>query len=97
LNEIARERIRTLVDSNDGFYIAEMDMKLRGPGEFFGTKQSGIPGLRFADLMRDGDVLEMARAEANALIQERKEEELRPVVRYIQEHWQRRYGLVQVG
>jgi ATP-dependent DNA helicase RecG len=98
LNEVARERIRTLVDSNDGFYIAEMDMKLRGPGEFFGTKQSGIPGLRLADLMRDADILEMARGEANALIQERKDpEEVRAVVRYIQEHWQRRYGLVQVG
>jgi ATP-dependent DNA helicase RecG len=98
MNEIARERIRTLVDSNDGFYIAEMDMKLRGPGEFFGTKQSGIPGLRLADLMRDADILDTARAETNALIQERKHpEELRTVVRYIQEHWQRRYGLVQVG
>jgi len=98
LNEIARERIRTLVDSNDGFYIAEMDMKLRGPGEFFGTRQSGIPGLRLADLMRDSDILDMARTETNALIQERKNpEELRTVVRYIQEHWQRRYGLVQVG
>lgn len=98
LNDIARERIRTLVDSNDGFYIAEMDMKLRGPGEFFGTKQSGIPGLRLADLLRDTDILDMARAEASALIQERKDsEELRAAVRYIQEHWQRRYGLVQVG
>jgi ATP-dependent DNA helicase RecG len=98
LNEIARERIRTLVDSNDGFYIAEMDMKLRGPGEFFGTKQSGIPGLRLADLMRDSDILDRARAEANALVQERKEpEEVLSAIRYIQEHWQRRYGLVQVG
>src|ERR1700736_1919909 len=45
LNDMARERIRTLVESNDGFYIAEMDMKLRGPGEFFGTRQSGLPTL----------------------------------------------------
>ena len=45
LNDLAAERIRTLVDSNDGFYISEMDMRLRGPGEFYGTKQSGIPGL----------------------------------------------------
>ena len=98
LNDVARERIRTLVESNDGFYIAEMDMKLRGPGEFFGTKQSGIPGLRLADLIRDGDVLEMARKEAHALIFDGKNsEELRAVVRYIQEHWQRRYALVQVG
>jgi ATP-dependent DNA helicase RecG len=97
LNQIAAERIRTLVDSNDGFYIAEMDMKLRGPGEFFGTKQSGVPGLRLADLIRDSDVLEMARGEAQALLEGRDAEEWKVVVHYIQEHWQRRYGLVQVG
>jgi ATP-dependent DNA helicase RecG len=98
LNEIARERIRTMVDSNDGFFIAEMDMKLRGPGEFFGTKQSGVPGLRLADLLRDVDILDLARKEARALL-ERTESpsELRSVIRYIQENWQRRYGLVQVG
>ena len=97
LNEVARERIRTLVESNDGFYIAEMDMKLRGPGEFFGTKQSGIPGLRLADLMRDGEILELARDEARRLIQSESNEEVRAVNRYIQENWQRRYGLVLVG
>ncbi|MBV8731233.1 MAG: ATP-dependent DNA helicase RecG, partial [Acidobacteriia bacterium] len=52
LNDAARERIRTLVDSTDGFYIAEMDLKLRGPGEFFGTKQSGLPSLRVANILR---------------------------------------------
>jgi ATP-dependent DNA helicase RecG len=97
LNDVARERIRTLVDSNDGFYIAEMDMKLRGPGEFFGTKQSGVPGLRLADLIRDADVLETARKEAQTLVQGGNTEELRASVRYIQEHWQRKYALVQVG
>lgn len=97
MNDIARERIRTLLESNDGFYIAEMDMKLRGPGEFFGTRQSGIPGLRLADLVRDTDVLEMARAEAQRLIESRDSEELRAIVHYIQEHWQRKYGFVQVG
>ena len=97
LNDVARERIRTLVDSNDGFYIAEMDMKLRGPGEFFGTRQSGIPGLRLADLVRDADILETARAEAVRLIGDKDSAELRAVARYIQEHWQRRYGFVQVA
>ena len=97
LSQIAAERIRTLVDSNDGFHIAEMDMKLRGPGEFFGTKQSGVPGLRLADLIRDTDVLELARGEAQALLQGGNASEWKAVVRYIQEHWQRRYGLVQVG
>ena len=53
LNDTGRERIRTLVESNDGFYIAEMDMKLRGPGEFFGTKQSGLPALQIGNILRD--------------------------------------------
>jgi ATP-dependent DNA helicase RecG len=103
LSDVAGERIRTLVESNDGFYIAEMDMRLRGPGEFFGTKQSGIPGLRLADLLRDGDVLEMARSEVQKLIEasivqgSEASKEMPGVIRYIQEHWQRRYGLVQVG
>jgi ATP-dependent DNA helicase RecG len=98
LNDVARERIRTLVESNDGFYIAEMDMKLRGPGEFFGTKQSGIPGLHLADLLRDADVVETARSEAQKLIQDSASAaELRGIARYIQEHWQRKYALVQVG
>jgi ATP-dependent DNA helicase RecG len=98
MSEVARERIRTLVESNDGFYIADMDMRLRGPGEFFGTKQSGIPGLRIANLFRDADLLELARSEAQALVNSPENSEtLRDIVRYIQEHWQRQYGLVQVG
>ena len=97
LNDLARERIRTLVESNDGFYIATMDMKLRGPGEFFGTRQSGIPGLHLADLLRDADVLELARREAETFIASKDSDELRAAVRYIQEHWQRKYGLVQVA
>ena len=68
MNDTARERIRTLVESKDGFYIAEMDMKLRGPGEFFGTRQSGLPALRIANILRDGEILEIARAEAVAFV-----------------------------
>src|SRR6266478_5842705 len=59
LSEAGRERIRTLVESTDGFYIAEMDMKLRGPGEFFGTKQAGLPALRIGNILRDADILEI--------------------------------------
>jgi ATP-dependent DNA helicase RecG len=97
LGEVARERIRTLMESNDGFYIAEMDMRLRGPGEFFGTRQSGVPGLRLANLMRDTEILEQARSEAQRLIEEKPGDELSAAVSYIQENWQRRYGLVLVG
>ena len=98
LGEAARERIRTLVESTDGFYIAEMDMKLRGPGEFFGTRQSGLPSLRVANIIRDGEILEVARAEAMSFVEHPPTSEmLREAVAYIQTHWQRRYGLVQVG
>jgi ATP-dependent DNA helicase RecG len=98
LNDAGRERIRTLVDSNDGFYIAETDMKLRGPGEFFGTRQSGLPALQIANIVRDADVLEVARSEAAAFIAHPPDEdELRRAVAFIRDHWQRRYGLVQVG
>jgi ATP-dependent DNA helicase RecG len=98
LNDVARERIRTITESTDGFYIAEMDMKLRGPGEFFGTRQSGLPAFRVADVVRDKEILEIARNEATAFIEHPpSEEELRRAVAYIRDHWQRRYGLVQVG
>jgi ATP-dependent DNA helicase RecG len=98
LNDAGRERIRTLVESTDGFYIADMDMKLRGPGEFFGTRQSGLPALRVGNILRDGEVLEVARNEAAAFIANPPaEDDLRRAVAYIRDHWQRRYGLVQVG
>jgi ATP-dependent DNA helicase RecG len=98
LNDTARQRIQTLVGSNDGFHIAEMDLKLRGPGEFFGTRQSGLPSLRIADIVRDREWLEIARGEALAFIAHPPSQvELKRVVHYIRDHWQRRYGLVQVG
>jgi ATP-dependent DNA helicase RecG len=98
MNDAARERIRTLVESTDGFYISEIDLKLRGPGEFFGTKQSGLPSLRVANILRDTEILEVARGEAAAFIESPPgAEELQRAIRYIRDHWQRRYGLVTVG
>jgi len=98
MSETAQERVRTLVDSGDGFYIAEMDMKLRGPGEFFGTRQSGLPALQIGSIVRDADVLEVARNEAAAFVAHPPlEQELRRAVTFIRDHWQRRYGLAQVG
>jgi ATP-dependent DNA helicase RecG len=98
LNPNGKERIRTLVESNDGFYIAEMDMKLRGPGEFFGTKQSGLPALQIANIIRDLEILEIARSEAQRFIAHPPfEDDLKKAVAYIRDHWQRRYGLVQIG
>jgi ATP-dependent DNA helicase RecG len=98
MNEMAKERIRTLVDSTDGFHIAEMDLKLRGPGEFFGTKQSGLPSLRVANILRDSEILIIARREAVDFVNSPpSEQQLRRAVAYIRDHWQRRYGLVTVG
>ena len=97
MNDAARERIRTLVDSTDGFYISEMDLKLRGPGEFFGTKQAGLPSLRVANILRDAEILEVARREAvDFIARPPSQEALRRAVAYIRDHWQRRYGLVTV-
>ena len=98
LNDTGKERIRTLVDTTDGFLIAEMDLKLRGPGEFFGTKQSGIPALRIANILRDEDILVLARREAKEFVNDPpSKEDLAKAVTYIRDHWQRSYGLVQVG
>jgi ATP-dependent DNA helicase RecG len=97
MNDAARQRIRTLVESTDGFYISEMDLKLRGPGEFFGTKQAGLPSLRVANILRDAEILEIARREAvDFIARPPSEDALRQAVAYIRDHWQRRYGLVTV-
>ncbi len=66
--EHARTRLETMVQTTDGFKIAEVDLKLRGPGEFFGTQQSGVPALRIANLIDDADLLALARTEAFDLI-----------------------------
>jgi ATP-dependent DNA helicase RecG len=68
LTDEARQRIDALVATQDGFRIAEVDLQLRGPGEFFGTRQSGLPQFRVADLFRDAPLLEEARREAGALV-----------------------------
>ena len=94
----ASERIRTMVATQDGFSIAEADLSLRGPGEFFGTKQSGLPSFRVANLIRDRDLLEDTRRESSTYIENPKNaQEIQTVVKYIRGKWQRRYGLVKVG
>jgi ATP-dependent DNA helicase RecG len=98
LSDTGKERIRALVDSQDGFVIAETDLRLRGPGEFFGTKQSGLPSLQIANILRDPDILAAAKHEARAFVERPPSpEDFVRAVEYIKGHWQRRYGLVQVG
>ena len=64
--EEARRRLEVLCSTHDGFAIAREDLAMRGPGEFLGTRQSGIPDLRVGDILRDHDILEDARREAFA-------------------------------
>lgn len=68
--ENARKRLETMVQTTDGFRIAEMDLKLRGPGEFFGIRQSGVPELRIASLIDDGELIALARREASEIIRD---------------------------
>ena len=70
LGETARERLRAMAETNDGFEIARRDLEIRGPGEFLGARQSGAAMLRFADLATDGELLEWARAESKRILDE---------------------------
>ena len=90
-----RERLKALVDTADGFVIAERDLALRGPGDFFGTRQSGAPTLRSGDLLRDHEVMERARALAADLLARRGEADA--LVAEVQRTWTVRFGLASVG
>ena len=97
-NEISDERLRIMTETTDGFKIAEMDLRLRGPGEFFGTRQSGVPAFRFAKLLRDQEILDWARREAAEFIEHpASRDELDAYLHFLHAEWPRRYGLVRVG
>jgi len=100
ISEEGEQRLNKMVETSDGFEIAEMDLQLRGPGEFFGTKQAGMPGFRVANLLRDRELLELAKKEACALLDGKldipAEDRSRTMV-HLRASWQRRYGLVEVG
>ena len=70
LSESARERLKIVYETSDGFEVARRDLMMRGPGEFLGARQSGVPLLRFADLERDAPLVEQARAAAEAMLAE---------------------------
>jgi ATP-dependent DNA helicase RecG len=91
----ARERLKAMAETSDGFEIAERDLELRGPGDFFGTRQSGIPQLRAGDLTRDVDLLELAYSEARKRVDEGTLTEAER--QYVQSVWQRQFGLITVG
>jgi ATP-dependent DNA helicase RecG len=98
LSDDARERLETMVATNDGFAIAEADLRLRGPGEFFGTRQHGSLGFHIANPLRDRELLELARREAFSLLEKPEEEnERQRLFKALDPGWQRRYQLASVG
>ena len=94
----ARARLDTMVRTSNGFEIAEADLEIRGPGEFFGTRQSGDLGFHIANPLRDRDFLEQARREAIALAESPEQSAaLLRILRALPEHWQRRYHLARIA
>jgi len=97
----AQQRLDAMVRTQNGFEIAEIDLQQRGPGEFFGTRQAGMPNFRVANLLRDRDLLEAARKEARYVLAgpnaDIGEGEIERAVTHLRSHWNRRYGLVEVG
>jgi ATP-dependent DNA helicase RecG len=96
-----QQRLDMMVRTQNGFEIAELDLELRGPGEFFGTRQAGMPEFRVASLLRDRKILELAKREAAIVVAGSdpaiSKQDVAMVMEHLKAHWQRRYGLVEVG
>ncbi len=101
VSPIGEERLNAMVRTQDGFELAELDLAIRGPGEFFGTRQAGLPEFRVANLVRDRQLLELAKLEAARFADESggeaTEAERACVRTRLKDAWQRRYGLVEAG
>src|ERR1700704_4964147 len=101
VSEEGQRRLDAMVQTNDGFQIAELDLELRGPGEFFGTKQAGIPSFRVANIIRDRQLLEAAKLEAAFVLsgpnQEISQNEIDRALKHMRTRWALSYGLVEVG
>jgi ATP-dependent DNA helicase RecG len=101
VTEDGQRRLDAMVKTNDGFQIAELDLELRGPGEFFGTRQSGLPSFRVANIIRDAELLEAAKREAAAVLAgpnaEISSEEISRALVHMRALWRHTYGLVEVG
>ena len=94
LSDGAKARLDALASTTDGFEIAERDLEIRGPGDFFGTRQSGVPLLRVGDLIRDHRIMEEARQAAHVWLADRPTTELPAAM---VQGWSERFGLVGVG
>lgn len=107
VSPLAEERLNAMVRTQDGFELADLDLTMRGPGEFFGTRQAGLPDFRVANLVRDRQLLELAKVEAARFVNSPQaggtgsaattEAERVRVWARLKEAWQRRYGLVEAG
>jgi len=101
VTEEGERRLDAMVRTNDGFQIAELDLELRGPGEFFGTRQAGMPSFRVANLIRDRQLLELAKREAAAVMDGPNSEitqvEISRALVALRTRWRHTYGLVEVG
>jgi ATP-dependent DNA helicase RecG len=99
ITEQADARLTAMVATQNGFELAELDLQQRGPGEFFGTRQTGLPEFRVANLLRDRAILELAKAEAEhfaaAPDPALTDTEITAVWDRLKHQWQRRYGLVE--
>jgi ATP-dependent DNA helicase RecG len=95
LTEQGQARLKAIAETSDGFVIAEKDLELRGPGDFFGTRQSGMPTLRMGDLVRDHRLMEDARREAGAWLD--RGDAARATIDLVSATWAQRFGLVGVG
>ncbi|MGE5358356.1 MAG: ATP-dependent DNA helicase RecG [Bacteroidales bacterium] len=94
VSEEAEKRLKTMAETSDGFEIAEADLQLRGAGDFFGTRQSGVPTLRVGDLVRDHALMMEARRRAEWLLATGTHEHLVAIVRGT---WATRFGLADIG
>ena len=94
LSDQARDRLKVMTETNDGFVIAEKDLELRGFGDLSGTRQSGMPALRLGDLRRDHALMVQARDEASAWLASHPDGER---LDELKRTWAERFGLVQVG
>jgi len=101
VSEDGERRLDAMVRTSDGFQIAELDLELRGPGEFFGTRQAGVPSFQVANLIRDRQLLEAAKLEAAAVLAgpnaEISQPEINRALQHMRARWQKTYGLVEVA
>jgi ATP-dependent DNA helicase RecG len=92
-------RLNAMIQTQNGFELAEQDLAQRGPGEFFGTRQAGLPNFHVANILRDRDILELAKQEATSFVETPDKSIPRPEIEAVwsrlKHQWQRRYGLVE--